>query len=152
MPSSTSEKYWALIFITRRSCSQSRVCRLQSIPLHVEQPTNVAVPQAFCAAPDTRALRLRRVRIAIRVGECVVKSMIRHPENHGPLRSHRAGDSEEHLHWFGRIERAVSEIAMQPPSTPSPVIRYMTREQDDVGNPQTVADRVDDCADGSHSG
>lgn len=46
------------------------------VVLHdVEQPTNMAVPQAFCALRDTWALRLRRLRIAIRVGECVVSEI-----------------------------------------------------------------------------
>ncbi len=86
----------------------------------------MTVPQAFCAAPYTWALRLWRVWIAIGVGECVVKSMIGHPEDHGPLCSHRAGDSKEDLYRFGRLERAVSEISMQAALHAQPVIRYMT--------------------------
>ena len=121
--------------------------------LHVEQPTDMAVPQAFYPAPYSRALRLWRVWVAVGVGECVMKPMVRHPEHDGPLRGHRGGDGEEHFDRFRSLERAVGEVPMQArPPRQDAVIRYMTANNTTSDTRTAVVDRVNDGADRTQRG
>ena len=110
--------------------------------LHANSQPTCPCHKPFARPRDARTLRLRRMWIAIGVGECVVQSMICHPEDHRALGGHRTRDTEEHLYRFGRLERAVREIAMQARLHAQRGDQVHDDEQHDVGDHKTVVERV----------
>src|SRR5579862_1994600 len=56
---------------------------------------------------------VRRVRIALAVGELMVLAMVGHPRDHGPFDRQRAEDREEVTDRGPGLERAVREQAME---------------------------------------
>src|SRR5215213_8921979 len=101
--------------------------------LAVEQPAHVRVPQAAQhAAPAGRAMRVRAVRIALLVGECVVLAVIGHPVDDRALDRHRAEDPERRPQPRLGLERTVREQAVEPDRDAEADERVHDREDREV--------------------
>src|SRR6185437_6910981 len=106
---------------------------LLGLALRHRQPAHVREVEALQRAAQARAVPVRRVRVALVVGEGVVLAVIGHPVNKEPLDGHRAEHGKRVADGSHRVERAVGEEAVVADGDPEAGRHVHDAEDREVG-------------------
>ncbi len=74
-----------------------------------EQPADVGVIEALGGIGEACPVSVRRMRVAVLIGERVVLAMVGDPDDHRALNGHRAHHRQHRADGLGRLQRAMGE-------------------------------------------